>query len=226
MAEIGALIGDPARAHILLALMAGQALTAGELADTAGVTAQTASGHLAKMVEGGLLAVEKQGRHRYYRIASAEVAETMETMMALAATGPVRLRPVGPKDRALRAARSCYDHIAGTLGVAIADRLISMGHLEAHDGAFTLTPSGHGFFTCFGLDPKGQADDTASRRPLCRACLDWSERRPHLAGRAGAALMRHALDQGLLLRRASSRSLSVTPHGRSVFADLFGITDL
>lgn len=218
VAEIAALIGDAARANILLALMDGRALTAGELAWHAGVSAQTASGHLAKLAEAKVLAVEKQGRHRYFRIASAEVAQAMEALMALAAAGPKRYRPVGPKDLALRRARSCYDHIAGRLGVALADSLGARGLVVIADGAAELTPAGAAHFQNLGVGFGGH-----SGRPLCRACLDWSERRPHLAGRLGAALLDHALAVGWLARMPESRALRVTRAGETGLISGFGL---
>lgn len=218
VAEIAALVGDAARANILLALMDGRALTAGELAWHAGVSAQTASGHLAKLVEANLLAVEKQGRHRYFRIASAGVAHAMETLMALAAAGPKRYRPTGPKDLALRQARTCYDHIAGRLGVALADSLGARGLVVVADGAAEVTAAGERRLHDLGIVLGGHAG-----RPLCRTCLDWSERRPHLAGRLGAALLDHALDRGWLVRTPESRALRVTRAGEQGLVAGFGL---
>lgn len=221
LAEQAALIGDPARANILIALMAGQALTAGELALNAGVTAQTASGHLSKMVQSHLLAVEKQGRHRYYRLASAHVAHALETLMLLSSTQPARYHRVGPKDLALRTARSCYDHIAGRLGVALADHLQQQGHLDIGEGAVRITRSGHQFFCDFGME----LNDTPKRgRPLCRTCLDWSERRPHLAGKLGADLLTHMLTLGWLARIPQSRALRITPAGQAGLHARFGLS--
>lgn len=218
VAEIAALIGDAARANILLALMDGRALTAGELAWHAGVSAQTASGHLAKLAEAKVLAMEKQGRHRYFRIATPEVAEAMEALMAVAAAGPKRYRPAGPKDLALRRARTCYDHIAGRLGVALADGLGARGFVVLADGAAEMTAAGERHFRDLGVVFGGHA-----ARPLCRTCLDWSERRPHLAGRLGAALLDHALGQGWLARMPESRALRVTRAGERGLAAGFGL---
>ncbi len=184
IAEVASLIGDVARANMLSALMGGQALTAGELAQQAGVTAQTTSGHLAKMLEAQLITVEKQGRHRYYRLASADVATALHALMAVAASGPARYRPLGPRDAALRLARTCYDHMAGRLAVAITDRLTADGSIRLADGAGVVSEEGRRFFCDLGIDLEPAA---GTQRPLCRTCLDWSERRPHLAGRLGAA---------------------------------------
>lgn len=220
VAEIAALIGDPARANILTALMDGRALTAGELAWHAGITAQTASGHLAKLADGRLIAMEKQGRHRYYRLATAEVAQTLEALMALAAAGPRRYRPAGPKDESLRTARTCYDHLAGRLGTALADSLAARGGVVLADGAATVTPAGIAALRAFGVELETGG---RSARPLCRACLDWSERRAHLAGRLGAALCRRSFELGWVERIRDSRALTVTPAGRLGFKDLFGV---
>jgi DNA-binding transcriptional ArsR family regulator len=218
LAEVAALIGDPARANILQALADGRALTAGELAWHAGVSAQTTSGHLAKLTEARLIALEKQGRHHYFRLASAEVAEAMEALMLVAASGPRRYRPTGPRDEALRAARTCYDHLAGRLAVALADRLSASEFIVLSDGAAAITEKGHRFFSDFGLDLGGK-----SSRPLCRTCLDWSERRSHLAGRLGAALCHKYLELGWIKRGKDSRAVTFTPRGIEGFRAAFGI---
>jgi DNA-binding transcriptional ArsR family regulator len=220
LAEHAALMGDPARANMLIALMAGQALTAGELAANAGVTAQTASGHLAKMVQSSLLAVEKQGRHRYYRLAGPQVAHALETLMALSAQEPKRQRRVGPKDVNLRMARTCYDHIAGRLGVALADCLQDQGYVECGEGAVSVTRSGHDFFCDFGI---ALNDGPKRSRPLCRTCLDWSERRPHLAGSLGADLLVRMLALGWVARLPQSRALRITPAGQAGFRTHFSL---
>jgi DNA-binding transcriptional ArsR family regulator len=220
IAEVAALIGDVARANILSALMDGRALTAGELAWHAGVTAQTTSGHLAKLLEGRLISVESQGRHRYYRLASADVADVMEALMTFGVAGPPRHRPVGPRDEALRAARNCYDHLAGRLGTALADALAGRGHIVLSDGAAGVTESGRRFFREFGIDLDA---GRRGRRPLCRTCLDWSERRPHLAGWIGAKLRERCFDLGWIRPVADSRALSVTAAGEAGFEATFGI---
>ncbi|MBP1851016.1 ArsR/SmtB family transcription factor [Rhizobium halophytocola] len=220
IAEIGALIGDVARANILSALMGGKALTATELSWHARVSAQTTSGHLAKLLDGKLVAVEKQGRHRYYRLASQNVVDALEQLTTLASLGPKRHRPTGPKDVAMRRARTCYDHLAGRIAVAIADRLTSAGYIQIDDGAGLVTDEGRRFFCDFGidLDPR-----PGSHRPLCRCCLDWSERRMHLGGRLGAAILKRTKDLNWLRAGSSSRALDLTPAGERGLRDVFDI---
>lgn len=220
LAEVASLIGDPARANILQALADGRALTAGELAWHAGVSAQTTSGHLAKLADARLIALEKQGRHRYFRLASPEIAAAMEALMIVAANGPKRYRPTGPKDEALRTARTCYDHLAGWLAVTLADRLSARRLIVLSDGTAAITDQGHRFFRDFGLD----LDDPKSSRPLCRTCLDWSERRSHLAGRLGSALCQRYLDLGWIRRGKDSRAVSFTPKGISGLRETFDIS--
>ncbi|RWR16005.1 transcriptional regulator [Sinirhodobacter populi] len=217
VAEVAHLIGDAARANMLAALMGGQALTAGELARHAGVTPQTTSGHLIKLTEARLLAVERQGRHRYYRLASPEVAQAIHALSVLAVAGPKRHHPIGPKDAALRLARTCYDHIAGRLALALADSLVREGHVILSDGAGLVTDCGRRFLTDFGINTEA----LHARRPLCRTCLDWSERRPHIAGQLGAALLGNALEQGWLMRTPESRALRITRSGEIGFATTF-----
>ncbi|HXV00089.1 MAG TPA: winged helix-turn-helix domain-containing protein [Caulobacteraceae bacterium] len=219
IAALAALLGDPGRANMLTALIDGRALTASELAREAGVAAPTASGHLARLSDAGLLSVEKQGRHRYFRLSGPDVAEVIEALMGLAQrTGAVRTR-TGPRDRALRAARVCYDHLAGERAVAAAEALQARGlmtfgpHVELSDG-------GRAFFAGLGLDVAGLA---RGRRPLCRACLDWSERKAHLAGGLGAALFEHVLAAGWA-RRAEGRVVSFTPTGAAAFDRAFGLS--
>ncbi|MFD1626078.1 ArsR/SmtB family transcription factor [Azospirillum griseum] len=222
IATVAALIGDPARANMLAALMGGQALTAGELAWHGGISASTASGHLAKLAESGLLTVEKQGRHRYYRLSSVDVAQAMEALMVLTGKGPKRHRPVGPRDEALRAARTCYDHLAGRLGIALTDALCARNHVHLADGVGVVTPEGERLFRDFGVDVTSGG---AGQRPLCRACFDWSERRHHLAGRLGAGLLDRALALGWLARSPDSRAVTVTAEGERGFVDMFGVVD-
>lgn len=220
IAEVASLIGDAARANMLSALMGGQALTAGELARHAGVTAQTTSGHLGKLSEAQLIAVEKQGRHRYYRLASPDVAQAIHALMAVAANGPKRHHPVGPKEEAMRVARTCYDHIAGRLAIALTDSLTGKGYVAIYDGAGLVTDEGRRFFCDFGID----LDETArTKRPLCRTCLDWSERRPHLAGRLGAALLDRTLNLRWISRIPESRALRITQNGEIGFKNSFGL---
>ena len=218
IAEVASLLGDAARANMLSALMGGQALTAGELARHAGVTPQTTSGHLGKLAEARLIAVEKQGRHRYYRLASPDVAHAIHALMAVAANGPARYHPVGPKDEALRLARTCYDHRAGSLAIALADALTDRNLVLLADGAGFVTDEGQRFFCDFGIELNEAAQ---SKRPLCRTCLDWSERRPHIAGRLGAALLGRSLAVGWIDRIAGSRALRVTRAGEIGFRQTF-----
>jgi len=222
IAEVAALIGDTARANILSALMGGQALAAGELARHAGVTMQTTSGHLARLLDAEIVALEKQGRHRYYRLATPDVAHAIHALMTVAASGPRRHRPPGPSDEALRNARTCYDHLAGKLALSIADALCQRGYLALADGAGIVSADGRRFFTEFGIDL--EALGFTSRRPLCRTCLDWSERRPHLAGSLGAALLDRLLELKWVVRVPDSRALRLTVPGRLGMAETFGLT--
>jgi DNA-binding transcriptional ArsR family regulator len=220
ISAIAALIGDPARANILSALMGGKALTASELAYCAFISPQTASGHLAKLVDGGLVTVEKQGRHRYHKLASASVAEAFESLSGLAATGSTRHRTTGPKDAAMRQARTCYDHMAGRLAVAITDALSSRQLIIIEDRSGWITDEGKSFLAGIGLDLDPREK---SSRPLCRTCLDWSERRMHLGGRLGASLLQRSIDCNWVRPGKDSRTLSITPRGEIEFRSVFGI---
>jgi len=223
LAETAALIGDPARAAMLTSLMDGRALTAAELARAAGITAQTASGHLARLTEAGLLAMERQGRHRYHRLGSAAVAQMLESVMSVAAnpSGP-RARKVvtGPRQVALRQARTCFDHLAGVLAVAIADRMVARGHVEWGADGGRLTDAGGAFLTDLDIDP--QPGGKRRGAVFCRPCLDWSERRPHIAGQVGAALCRACLDRDWVRRVEGSRALTISPAGRFALDHAFG----
>jgi DNA-binding transcriptional ArsR family regulator len=220
IAAAAALVGDPTRAAMLWALMDGRALSAGELASAAGVTPQTASGHLAQLAEAGFIAVAPMGRRRYHRLASPAVAHLIESLTAF--TTPER-RPrlvVGPREAALRRLRTCYDHLAGEVAVGIADRMQTRGQLElSHDGA-ALTPDGEAFVRSLGLDLDASR---AARRVFCRPCLDWSERRLHLAGAVGAALCTLSLERGWFRRAASGRALEITPRGVSALHESFDV---
>lgn len=210
IAPVAALVGDPARANMLVALLGGQALTASELALEAGVTPQTASAHLAKLVEGGLVAALKQGRHRYFRLADDGVAHMLEAIMGVAArSGQLRTRP-GPRDPALRRARICYDHLAGELGVRLLDGLVATGHLERLAGELRLTDRGRTFLRELLVDPERLVQ---GRRPLCRACLDWSMRRYHLGGALGAALFKTFQARRWIERDSGSRIVRITRAG-------------
>jgi DNA-binding transcriptional ArsR family regulator len=217
---IAALIGDHARAEVLTALMADRALTATELAAVAGVTKQTISAHLAKLVAAGLVAVESQGRHRYFRLADRDVAELLESLMGVAfRTGALRAR-VSPREPALRKARVCYDHLAGEVGVRIYERLRERGALVARgDDDLGLTTAGERLFGALGIDTKALA---AQKRAFCRACLDWSERRHHLAGALGAALLSRFVELKWAKRARDSRVVTVTPTGERELAKVFG----
>lgn len=220
MAEIANLIGDVSRANILAALMDGRALTALELSLAAGVTPQTASSHLGKLLAAHLLAVEKQGRHRYYRLASAQVARTLEAVMALTLTAPPRHRAKSRPDEELRAARMCYDHVAGKVGVGIADALIARGLIAFDGDSGEVTDAGDAFFADLGVD---LATPVGARRIYCRSCLDWSERRPHIAGHVGARIASFCLDRKWLARNSASRALTVTRQGARMLAQAFGL---
>jgi DNA-binding transcriptional ArsR family regulator len=224
-AEVAALAGDPARAGMLHALMDGRALTASELARVAGITPQTATGHLTRMTAVGLLRVEKQGRHRYHRLASAAVAQMMESIMQVASSleGDRPKLVVGPRDKALQAARTCYDHLAGRLGVALADALVAAGRAELAADAGVITEGGIEFLARLGIDTEALLSRQVKRRArvLCRPCLDWSERRPHLAGALGAALCAHSFARGWIRRVDGSRAVTITPDGYRVFREQF-----
>lgn len=208
--NIAALVGDHARTEVLTALMSGMALTATELAAVAGVTKQTISGHLAKLVDARLLAVEAQGRHRYFRLADADVARLLESLMSVAfRTGALRLRS-SPREPALRKARVCYDHLAGELGVMVYDRLAQAGAFTADGDGIVLTAAGRLLAAGIGVDLAALA---STRRPLCRTCLDWSERRHHLAGALGSALMARYQQLGWASREKDTRVMAFTIAG-------------
>ncbi|MGE0331890.1 MAG: ArsR/SmtB family transcription factor [Ramlibacter sp.] len=213
IAHIAALVGEPARTAMLLALMDGRALTAHELAAAGNIGAATASRHLALLVDAGLLRVQRQGRHRYHALASPEVAHVLEGIIQLAALQAPAPRVVtGPRDAALLLARTCYDHIAGRLGVAITQHLLDEGAIAFDGEAGHVTDRATAVLARLGLDA-GALSGGAGRRPHCRPCLDWSERRAHVAGRLGALICSHCLDSGWLARRQDSRALQVTPQG-------------
>lgn len=220
IARVAALIGEHARAEILTALMTGQALTATELAGVAGVTKQTVSAHLAKLLDARLLADERQGRHRYFRLADRDVAQLLESLMGVAyRTGAVRLRS-SPREPALRKARVCYDHLAGELGVLVYDGMTQRRYLRASGARPELTPQGERFLAGLGIDVRRLA---AQRRPLCRPCLDWSVRRHHLAGSVGAALLEHCLALGWARRAKDSRVVQFSTAGERALRRRFGL---
>jgi DNA-binding transcriptional ArsR family regulator len=221
LARLAALLADETRSACLLALLDGRAWTAGELARHAGVAPSTLSEHLGRLVGGGLLAEERQGRHRYVRLADARVAQLVEDLAAQAGPGGGETRPRSLREAgagsAMARGRTCYDHLAGRLGIAVTDALTERGLLR-QDTGFALTDAGVGWFGSAGI-----ALDRTSRRPRARACLDWTERRPHLAGVAGAALCRHALDAGWCVRIGSARAVQVTAAGERALSGLLGI---
>jgi DNA-binding transcriptional ArsR family regulator len=221
VAEIAALVGDPARTNILAALMDGRALTSKELSYIAGVTPQTTSGHLAKLTTANLLILTKNGRRHYYRIASPLVGQMLESIMAVASAqaAPPRLRPSRMEER-MRIARTCYDHLAGRLGVALADTLVMRGHVTLVEDGGEVTETGFSFLSKLGvaLDNCKQ-----SRRVFCRPCLDWSERRVHLAGSVGAKLCERCLELGWIKQLETTRALEITAKGNQALAEWFGI---
>lgn len=220
IAGVAALIGDPARANMLGALMHGGALTASELALEAGVTKQTASAHLSKMTSGGLVAAEAQGRHRYYRLADADVAEVLESLMGVAARAKaLRVRP-GPKEPALRRARVCYDHLAGELGVGVFDAFVKQKWITLSKGEHVLTRLGRIKVSSFGVDIE---DIESGARPVCRACLDWSVRRHHIAGALGAAMLDRIYERGWAKRRGASRVVEFTKTGEIALQRTFNL---
>jgi DNA-binding transcriptional ArsR family regulator len=217
---IAALIGDHARAEALTALMSGMALTATELADAASVTKQTMSAHLAKLLDAGLIAVEPQGRNRYFRIAGEEVAALLETLMGVAyMTGAVRLR-ASPREPALRKARVCYDHLAGELAVRVYQGLLQKRALALSADGVEVTPAGQHLFAQMGIDTLNLA---AQRRTFCRTCLDWSERRHHLAGSLGAALLDRIIALGWARRASDSRVITFSAAGERALLDLLDV---
>jgi len=218
IAPVAALIGDPARANMLTALMDGRALTAGELAREAGITPQTASSHLAKLARGGLISERRQGRHAYFALAGTHVASLMEELARLAErTGHTRTR-TGPAEPALRRARVCYDHLAGDLGVTLFDGLMSRRVLARREGELALTRKGAGDMRAFGIDLDAAQK---SRRALCKECLDWSVRRSHLAGGLGTALLDRFYELGWARREKGSRVVTFTPPGLRAFEKTF-----
>jgi DNA-binding transcriptional ArsR family regulator len=221
IARVAGLIGERARAEMLTALLDGRALTATELAKAAGVTKQTTSAHLGKLLEARLLTVEAQGRHRYFRLADAEVAHALETLAGVAfLSRPTRL-VTGPREPALRKARVCYDHLAGDLGVQVFDSLSAQRLLRRRGAVLELTPAGRHWCAEIGIDVEALE---RQRRPLARPCLDWSVRRHHLAGSLGAALLSRCLELGWLRRARDSRVLDFSAAGERAFRERFGLT--
>ncbi len=221
MVEVAALVGDTARATMLAALMGGQSLTASELAFLARVSRPTASEHLGKLVNARLLAVTQKRRNRYFRIASPLVAGMLEGIKAVAAIEvPPRYQPRSAKDDALRLARTCYDHLAGRLGVAIMDAMVNADYLTLSEDGGEVTQAGRHFLENFGVR---LAAEPRSRRVYCRPCLDWSERRYHVAGHIGREILRRCLELEWLTRSRDHRAVTVTVAGRKGLWETFGI---
>jgi DNA-binding transcriptional ArsR family regulator len=215
VAQVGALIGDPVRAAMLGALMDGSERPAGELASLSGVTPQTASAHLARLLDGGLLAVQQHGRHRYYRLRDGEVAHAIETLSVAADLAPRRPRAVDPQ---MKRARRCYDHLAGELGVAICDALVADKRVVAGGDGYMLSAAGQAWLTRLHLRPPDRL-----QRPLVRPCLDWTERRPHLAGWLGTAIYSYLEGEGGVRRAVGGRTLTVTLAGAAALRRHFGM---
>ncbi|WP_420128712.1 ArsR/SmtB family transcription factor [Longimicrobium sp.] len=210
LASVAALVGEPARAAMLMALMDGRAHTATELALHAGVTASTASSHLARLAAGGLVAIARQGRHRYFRIPTPEIGAAIEGLMSIAPRA--QAAPRGPRDERMRRARVCYDHLAGEAGVRLLERLREQGLIAGGDEALRLTEAGEAWCGRVGIDLEALR---ARRRGMCRGCLDWSERRTHLAGAVGAALLDRLMARGYARREPGSRVVVLAPRGDS-----------
>ncbi|QQE73736.1 helix-turn-helix transcriptional regulator [Brevibacillus composti] len=219
LARVASLIGDPSRIAMLLCLIGGKALPASELARAAKITPQTASSHLAKLVEGGLLTQEAYGRHRYYQLANAEVAHALEALQAIASPQPVRSLRESDRVKKLHFARTCYDHLAGKIGVALTDRLVERGFIRAEGKDFLLTAEGQENLKAFGVE----VEPRKGGRHFARQCLDWSERRPHLAGSLGASLTRRLFELGWIERFPDGRVVRLTAAGTKGLSDQFGL---
>jgi DNA-binding transcriptional ArsR family regulator len=236
IAAVASLLADPARCKVLLALDDGRALPASVLADEAGVSRSTASSHLAKLTDAGMLSVETHGRHRYYRLAGPEVGELLEHLVALAPSHPVRSLREGARAARLRSARTCYDHLAGRLGVLLMGSLLDRGVLVGGDGRYDPSRDSHDALSSAGHDITYEITDDgrdfladigielpAGRRPLVRYCVDWTEQRHHLSGALGRAVLDRTLSAGWVKRVSRGRAVTVTERGRSALADAFGI---
>lgn len=215
--RVAALIGDNARAEVLCALMSGRALTATELANTAGVTKQTISFHLGKLLDARLIAVEQQGRHRYFRLAGPDIADLLESLMGLAFRGERNPVLTGPREPALRKARVCYDHLAGELGVLVYEQMLQMNILQQHPGGLQLTEHGRVWFQQLGIDTDALV---TSKRAFCKSCLDWSERRHHLAGMLGSSLLTRIQELGWAKRNKDSRVIVFSVQGEKVLRSM------
>ena len=220
ISSVAALLADPSRARVLEALMDGRSLTATELAFHARVSAQTASGHLAKLTDGSLLSCETVGRCRYYRLAGSAVADALEALTVLAPKGPPRAAEPQSEIEQIRFARTCYDHLAGRLGVALTAAMLRRGYLRPGSRDFRVTASGASFLSELGVDVEKAK---RQRRAFARKCVDWTERRPHLAGALGAALAARWLQQEWVRRMPEGRHLLLTPKGASALYRWFGV---
>lgn len=245
IAPVAALFADPTRARIVTALVDGRALPASVIAQESGVSASTASGHLGRLVDGGVLRVEQSGRHRYYQLAGPEIAAVIEALSLVAPQPPVMSLRESTRAAAMRRARTCYDHLAGRLGVAVLDALVANGALSRTDGGvgtarraadrlaaavrshpYELGPAADAVFERLGVDLAALQQRPASARPLLRFCVDWSEQRHHLAGALGAAVLTHAETARWVMRRRDGRALEVTESGRRAFGSALGIQDV
>lgn len=218
MAEIAALLGETSRATILASMMDGRFHTASELAYMAAIKPQTASFHLAKLVEGKLIKVEKQGRHRYFQLAGEDIAQFLESFLAISPPPEVRSLKQSSQIKLLQDARTCYDHLAGKLGVQLTESMLNAGYLTLEGKQFVLTDEGILFFTTFGIDLTALK---RKRRSFSHACLDWSERRYHLAGALCCELLNQFFNLGWLLRVPSIRAIKVTEKGKIGFKEVF-----
>jgi DNA-binding transcriptional ArsR family regulator len=236
LAALGALFADQARCKVLLALDDGRAVPASVLADEAGVSRPTASSHLAKLTDAGLLSVERHGRHRYYRLAGPHVGELIEHLVRLAPARPVRSLREGTSAARLRAARTCYDHFAGRLGVAIMGSMLERRVLSGGDGRYDPTRDAHDALSKPGQDVRYELTASgrlflnelgielpAGKRPLVRYCVDWTEQRHHIGGALGRAILDRFLDAEWVRRQRRGRAVTVTDDGRTALADEFGI---
>lgn len=217
---IASLLASRSRADMALSLLGGEARTAGELARASGMSASAASAHLTKLVDGDLLAVEHQGRHRYYRLKSPAVAEFLETMLTIAPVRAVSGLRESISKKQLCLARTCYDHLAGELGVQLFDKLLEQNLLLAKADGIVVQPLGETVFAEIGIDLHGLR---SRRRPLAKVCLDWTERRYHLAGSLGASILENLLITGVLSKEPGNRVLHVSEQGTSYLQDIFGI---
>jgi DNA-binding transcriptional ArsR family regulator len=222
LARVAGLIGDPARSDMLLALLTGQALTAGELSIIAGVSAQNASGHLQKLLEGRLVSIEAQGRHRYYRLSSPEVANALESLAAVSANRTFR-RDELPQLAHIRFCRTCYDHMAGKVAVQITSSLVEKDFIQESGRDFMITAIGEDFFQSWGI---GVRSLHAQRRRLARRCLDWTERKPHISGALGAAILQRCKDLRWIAPIRGSRAMRLTTLGEEKMSKQFGLAPL